>query len=176
MRRPGPASAARESPSAADRRRARALAGPRAAVGTDRPVAAGRARLGVAALAGPRTTPDGLEDFAYGVALRREAGEWRIDLGGVLVGGVRPEPLDRVHGDVRMRADTAAGARVRTFLLWLDGEAVDGRIESPTPFSGRVVAEVGRPPAGRHVAWRSRRRDPAPAPSPGPSASQAEPR
>lgn len=111
-------------------------------------------RWAVAAIAGRRPAGgDGEdEDFAYAVALRRAGAAWRIELGGVIVGGVRPSPLDEVEPTPPLRADVAAGERPRVFLLWLDGRAVAARAEADTPFAARIRARPARPlRAGRHT-------------------------
>lgn len=110
------------------------------------------ARWGVAALSGRRVAEGKADDFAYGAAFRRERGAWRIDLGGLVVGGVRPEPLDQVGPEPEVRADVAAGTRVRTFLLWLDGRALQATAEADTPFAARVRARPASPLAkGLHL-------------------------
>lgn len=108
-------------------------------------------RWAVAVVAGERAEDDRIADFAFAGAFRREAGRWRIDLGGVVVGGVRPEPQDEVGRDVLLRADTAAGGRVATFLLWLDGQPIPAGAESETPFAARVRAQVQTLRPGLHV-------------------------
>ena len=106
----------------------------------------------VAAVAGTRAQPDGVEDFAFAVALRREPGGWRVEHGGVLVGGVRPEPLEEeAASGVLLRADAAGSGHVRTMLLWLDGQPVAARTESETPFSARVRADIPTVRPGPHV-------------------------
>jgi hypothetical protein len=108
-------------------------------------------RWAVAALAGRRLEEGELSDFAYAAALRREGARWRLELGGLIVGGVRPEPLEEVDDEVSLRADVAAGTAVRSFLLWLDGRPLDARTESETPFAARARADVATLPAGVHV-------------------------
>ena len=112
------------------------------------------ARWGVAAFSGRRLVEGeaDADDFAYGAAFRRERGAWRLDLGGLVVGGVRPEPLEEVGPEPELRADVAAGGRVRTFLLWHDGRALQAASEADTPFAARVRARPAAPLAeGLHV-------------------------
>jgi hypothetical protein len=112
------------------------------------------ARWGVAAISGSRLVEGetDADDFAYGAAFRRERGAWRLDLGGLVVGGVRPEPLDEVGPEPEFRADVAAGGRVRAFLLWLDGRALQAASEADSPFAARVRARPTAPLAeGLHV-------------------------
>jgi hypothetical protein len=109
-------------------------------------------RWAVAAIEGTRLVEGEMDDFAYAAAFRREDGRWRIDLGGLVVGGVRPEPLDEVEPEPELRADVAAGQQVRTFLLWLDGRALDAAPEAESPFAARVRARPAEPVGeGRHV-------------------------
>lgn len=109
-------------------------------------------RWAVAAVAGRRGRAGEVEDFAYAVALRRAGAGWRIELGGVIVGGVRPSPLDEVDATPRLRADVAAGARPRAFGLWLDGTPLPAAVETDTPFAARIRARPARPlRTGRHT-------------------------
>src|SRR5918999_612546 len=46
---------------------------------------------GVAAIAGEREIEGDTEYYAYGVALAQEGGQWKIELGGVVITGLKPD-------------------------------------------------------------------------------------
>jgi hypothetical protein len=79
---------------------------------------------GVAAVAGGRIRSGDAEFAAYGAALRREGGEWRIELG---------DPVDIINNEPsettadrrpRVQFELAADGPVEEAGLWLDGVAL----------------------------------------------------
>jgi hypothetical protein len=109
-------------------------------------------RWGLGAVSGTRTIDGERSDFVYAAALVRERGAWRIELGGIVLSGLRPGVLDEVPAgeDVRIRVRAAAGARVRVLLAWLDGRPVALDADSETPFAATGETPPRRPAAGRH--------------------------
>ena len=110
----------------------------------------------VAAIAGPRVAEGMPENGAYAVALRAEAGGWRLELGGPVVltpqiPGTGIVPAERPELAVDVEVSAAPDA-----LLWLDGvplpgSALFGGLEgSPVSgtFSGRFPGTLA---AGPHT-------------------------
>ena len=109
-------------------------------------------RWAVAAVAGERTAEGRREPFTYGAALVREGDAWRLDLGGVVIGGLEPEPLATVGVPARVAVNVSAGAKVGEVVLWLDGRPLAVERRSDAPFSARVLARLRAPlAAGRHT-------------------------
>ena len=89
----------------------------------------------VGAVAG-RSEDDG-DPAAYAAALRLEEGAWRIELGGVVFGRLRPGPLDEVDESPELRAEAQAGGEIEKLLVWVDGRPVRGFARY-----GRFTAEL----------------------------------
>ena len=110
-------------------------------------------RWAVAAVAGVRTVDDEKDDFSYGVALAREGGGWRIELGGAVISGLEPEPAQDVDPRAEVAADVSVAEPLRAFRLWVDGAPLRPKLEDAGPFRASFVV---RPPAplapGRHDA------------------------
>ena len=110
-------------------------------------------RWAVAAIAGRRTVSGETDDFSYAAALVRERGAWKVDVGGAVISGLSPEPLEDVGARPRLEVDVSGAAAPAVFRLWLDGEAVDARRDRVGAFSASFS---GRPRAalspGRHDA------------------------
>jgi hypothetical protein len=85
------------------------------------------------------------EPAGYAAALRREEGTWRIELGGLVIARLRPEPLDRTGDRPAFRAEAQAGAQIERMLLWLDGGATSVGRSWTSPFSAELR---GRPRSG----------------------------
>jgi hypothetical protein len=97
----------------------------------------------VGAIAGRDEPEDGdPEPAAYAAALRREGATWRIELYGLVIARLRPEPLDTTGDRPEVRAEAQAGDDVERMLLWLDGDAA----RVPYAWTSAFTAEVrGRP-------------------------------
>ena len=108
--------------------------------------------FGVGAIAGDREVEGNREFFAYAVAFMQEEGAWRIELGGVIVTGLKPEPLSTVGPRPQVAADVGAGGELNNVLMWLDGEPLAAAESDETPFAAQLRGTPDGPlEAGRHV-------------------------
>jgi hypothetical protein len=108
----------------------------------------------VAAVAGERVAAGKREHFAYGAALIDEGGGLKLELGGVVVSGHRPEPLDEVDdASPRVAANVGAGGDLTDVRMWLDAKPFPARRGADdTPFTATLRGEPARPlAAGRHI-------------------------
>ena len=92
------------------------------------------------------------EPFAYAVAFVRERGRWRIELGGVVIDGLAPEPLEIASRLPRVALNVSAGGQVGRVLLWVDSRPLAHERRSDAPFSARGVARTPSLRPGRHHA------------------------
>ena len=107
--------------------------------------------FGVGAILGEREVDDGSRPFAYAVAFVRDGGGWRIELGGVVITGLRPEPLEEVDARPQLAADVGAGGGLDRVLMWLDGEPFAVAEDDATPFAAHLRGIPDEPlDAGRH--------------------------
>jgi hypothetical protein len=112
-------------------------------------------RWAVAAVSGPRVVEGEREHFAYGAALVRERGGLRLELGGLVFAGHRPEPnttVDAARPQLSVRA--SAGQNVADVHAWLDGRALaTARGAEDPPFTATIRGVPARPLApGLHEA------------------------
>jgi hypothetical protein len=108
--------------------------------------------FGIGAIAGERQVEGNSEYFAYAVAFMQEEGAWRIELGGVIVTGLKPEPLQKVGPRPQLAADVGAGGELNNVLMWLDGEPFAAAEDDATPFAAQLRGMPEEPlKAGRHV-------------------------
>jgi hypothetical protein len=92
------------------------------------------------------------------VALRRERGIWRVELGSpVQIEPLRPKPGETVRRRTQLAAEVTAGAPVVEAGLWLDGRAFPSRGGGPTPNALTMFGETSRLTRGLHsvVAFAS---------------------
>ncbi len=127
----------------------------------------GGTRWGVAAVAGARTVDGVREAFAYGAALRRERRGWRLDLGGLVVDGLSPEPHDETDARPLVAATVNAPQPPRHVVVWLDGRLLPFELARTTfrahleatprmalrPGRHHVVAFAATDDAAAAVAW-----------------------
>jgi hypothetical protein len=110
-------------------------------------------QFGVAAIVGTRTVGGEEEEFAYGVALLNEDGKWKLELGGLIITGLLPEPLSVAKPDATIASNVGAAADITELHMWLDGKPLEVRNEGETPFTAELSATPSPPmAAGRHVA------------------------
>lgn len=107
--------------------------------------------FGVAAIGGERKVEDQTEYFAYAVAFMQEEGDWKIELGGVIVTGLKPEPLAKADAQPPVAADIGAGGELNNVLMWLDGEPFAVAEDDATPFAAQLRGTPEQPlEPGRH--------------------------
>ena len=110
-------------------------------------------QFGVAAIVGKRTVNGKEEEFAYGVALVSEGQNWRLELGGIVITGLNPEPLERTGATPEIRSNVGAAGQLSHLDMWLDDKPLVVHKDSATPFTAKLSATSDRPlAAGRHVA------------------------
>lgn len=109
-------------------------------------------RWGAAAVAGRRKLGGRTEEFAYGAALAPEGGGWRLELGGVVLTRLKPEPLAVVGQSPAVGVNVGAAGDLNELLMWLDGEALGVDRGGATPFTATLSGRVTGPlSAGRHA-------------------------
>jgi hypothetical protein len=111
-------------------------------------------RWGVGAVTA-RYAPEGEEPepAAFAAAVRRERGTWRLELAGLVVEKLDPDPLDETGPRPVLGAEAQAGADVARMVLWLDGRAVGARGRSLAPFTAELRGVPDRDLAeGLHTA------------------------
>jgi hypothetical protein len=109
---------------------------------------------GVAAIAGEQegAADEEKEYAAYGAALVREAGRWKLDYGSVAFGGLEPEPGEGAGAQPEIRATANGGGDLVRLLAWLDGRPL-ALERTDAPFTATLTARPSRPLApGRHTA------------------------
>ena len=110
--------------------------------------------FGVAAVVGTRTVQGEQEEFAYGAALLQEDGRWKLELGGIVITGLAPEPLQHTSDRTpRIASNIGAAGDFSELHMWLDGKPLRVRNEGDTPFTAKLAAVPDAPlKPGRHVA------------------------
>lgn len=94
---------------------------------------------GVGAVVGRYTPEDGdPEPAAYAAALRREGDAWRVELAGVVVARLEPDPLAETDARPLLQAEAQAGGDVGRMLMWLDGRQVSADPSVATPFTAEI--------------------------------------
>ena len=107
---------------------------------------------GVAAVSGTRTVEGNEEFYAYGVALREEEGQLKLDLGGIILTQLKPEPQAETDAQPEIGASAGADNAVGGVLVWLDGEPLATERSGDTPFTATVKGKPTQALApGRHV-------------------------
>jgi hypothetical protein len=107
----------------------------------------------VAAVAGERTEDGKREHFAYGAALLPEEGSLKLELGGVVISGYKPEPLEELDDpSPELAANVGAGGDPVDVRMWLDGKPFDARRgANDTPFTATLRGRPEQPlEAGEH--------------------------
>ncbi|MBA2474542.1 MAG: hypothetical protein H0V40_01095 [Actinobacteria bacterium] len=109
-------------------------------------------RWGVAAVAGERSVKGKAEYFAYGAALQPELGAWRLELGGVIISGLEPEPLARIDEErPTVGAGIGAAAELDEIALWVDGERLPATPATDSPFTAKLAEQPAQAlEPGRH--------------------------
>lgn len=108
--------------------------------------------FGLAAIAGDREVQGKREYYAYGVAFLQEEGEWKIELGGIVITGLRPEPLSKADPRPQLAANVGAGADLNKVVMFVDGKPYPAKRTSDSPFAAQLRAKPTEPLAdGRHT-------------------------
>lgn len=99
--------------------------------------------VGVAAVAAPGA--------AFAAALRLEADEWLLELGGpIRIRPLRPDPGETVDSLTQVAAEFKASSPILEAGLWLDGTAVPAKSGGTSPSYITVFAEVSKLALGPH--------------------------
>jgi hypothetical protein len=108
--------------------------------------------FGLGAIAGDREVEGEREYYAYAVAFLEEEGEWRIELGGIIITGLKPEPLSTAEPQPALAADVGAGADLNKVVLFLDGKPFPAERKGDSPFAAQLRGKPSEPLAdGRHT-------------------------
>jgi hypothetical protein len=92
------------------------------------------------------------EPAAYAAALRHEGETWRIELYGLVIARLRPEPLGTTDDRPEVRAEAQAGDEIDRMLLWLDDVAASAPYVRTSAFTGEVRGRPSEPvPGGEHA-------------------------
>jgi hypothetical protein len=108
----------------------------------------------VAAVAGDRTIDGKTEHYAYGAALFPENGALKLELGGVVITGYKPEPLEELDDPrPKLAANVGAGGDLTDVRMWLDGKPFPAeRGANDAPFTATLRGQPEQPlKPGRHA-------------------------
>jgi hypothetical protein len=110
-------------------------------------------QFGVAAILGTREAGGRKDEFAYGAALVNEDDRWKLELGGIIITGFVPEPLQVAKPDTSIASNVGAAGDLSELHMWLDGRPLRVRNEGETPFTAELAATPAAPlEPGTHVA------------------------
>lgn len=108
--------------------------------------------FGLAAIAGEREVEGKREYYAYAVAFLQEESRWRIELGGIIITGLKPDPLSKADARPPLAADVGAGADLDSVLMFLDGRPFPAERQGDSPFAAKLRGRPSQPLAdGRHT-------------------------
>jgi hypothetical protein len=108
--------------------------------------------FGLGAIAGDRRVEGEREYYAYAVAFLQEEGKWRIELGGIIITGLKPEPLSKAEPQPPLAADVGAGADLNKVVMFLDGQPFPAERQGDSPFAAQLRGQPAEPLAdGRHT-------------------------
>ena len=109
-------------------------------------------RWGAAAVIGERKVGGRTEEFAYGAALAPQGAGWRLELGGVVLTRLKPEPLAVVGRSPAVGVNVGAAGDLNELLMWLDGDALGVDRGGATPFTATLNGRLPGPlQPGRHA-------------------------
>jgi hypothetical protein len=107
----------------------------------------------VAAVAGDRTVDGEPEHYAFGAALLPENGRLKLELGGVVITGHKPAPLEELDDPrPKLAVNVGAGGDLTDVRMWLDGKPFPfERGPNDPPFTATMRGRPADPLApGRH--------------------------
>ena len=108
----------------------------------------------VAAVVGTRTEEGKKEQFAYGTAMLPENNALKIELGGVVITGYKPDPTSvTTETQPTLAANVGAGGDLTDVRMWLDGKGFPAeRGAQDTPFTATLRGKPAKPLAkGLHT-------------------------
>jgi hypothetical protein len=108
----------------------------------------------VAAVVGTQTVEGKKQQFGYGAAMLPENGGLKIELGGVVITGQKPDPTSVItETQPTLAANVGAGGDLTDVRMWLDGEAFPAkRGANDTPFTATLRGKPATPLAkGLHT-------------------------
>ena len=108
----------------------------------------------VAAVIGDRTVDGKKEEFAYGTAMLPERGGPKIELGGVVITGQKPDPTSTItETQPTIAANVGAGGDLKDVRMWLDGKGFPAqRGANDTPVTATLRGKPEEPLAkGLHT-------------------------
>jgi hypothetical protein len=108
--------------------------------------------FGVGAIASEREAEgEGEQEyFAYAVAFLEEEGEWKIELGGIVITGLAPEPLATTGPRPQLAANVGAGANLGNVVMFLDSEPFPAEREGDSPFAAKLRGQPAEDLAAGH--------------------------
>lgn len=106
--------------------------------------------FGVGAIASEREAEGKQEYFGYAVAFLEEEGEWKIELGGIVITGLAPEPLATTEARPQLAANVGAGADLNNVVMFLDGEPFPAEREGDSPFAAKLRGQPTEDLAAGH--------------------------
>jgi hypothetical protein len=101
--------------------------------------------FGLAAVVGDREIEGERKSYAYGVAFIEEEGEWLIELGGIVITGLQPEPLSQADPQPQLAANVGAGADLNKVVMFLDGEPFPAERGGESPFAATLRGTPAEP-------------------------------
>jgi hypothetical protein len=108
----------------------------------------------VAAVVGTQDVDGKKQQFGYGAAMLPENGSPRIELGGVVITGQKPDPTSVITDtQPTLAANVGAGGDLEDVRMWLDGKAFPAeRGAKDTPFTATLRGKPEEPLAkGLHT-------------------------
>jgi hypothetical protein len=108
----------------------------------------------VAAVVGTQDVDGKTQQFGYGAAMLPENGSPKIELGGVVITGQKPDPTSVITDtQPTLAANVGAGGDLTDVRMWLDGEAFPAeRGAQDTPFTATLRGKPEKPLAkGLHT-------------------------
>ena len=106
--------------------------------------------FGVGAIASEREVEGEQEYFGYAVAFLEEEGAWKIELGGIVITGLAPEPLATTGPRPQLAANVGAGANLNNVVMFLDGEPFPAEREGDSPFAAKLRGQPTEDLAAGH--------------------------